>query len=104
MAPNWVHSCDAAHLQLSVARAKEEGIDSFMLIHDSFGTHCADVGRFGSIIREAMVEIYERDVVHDLYLQLRKQLLPEDREDFPLPPAKGTMDISDSLESRYSFA
>jgi DNA-directed RNA polymerase len=104
MAPNWVHSCDAAHLQLSVARAKQEGIDSFMLIHDSFGTHCADVGRFGSIIREAMVEIYERDVVHDLYLQLRKQLLPEDREDFPLPPAKGTMDISDSLESRYSFA
>jgi len=105
MAPNWVHSCDAAHLQLSVARAKEEGIDAFMLIHDSFGTHCADTGRFGSIIREAMLEMYSNsDVVHDLYLELRKQLLPEDRDDLSLPPAKGTMDIADSIESRYSFA
>jgi DNA-directed RNA polymerase len=105
MSPNWVHSCDAAHLQLSVARAKEEGIDSFMLIHDSFGTHCADTGRFGAIIREAMVEMYETsDVVHDLYLELRAQLLPEDMEDFPLPPGKGSLDRSASLESRYSFA
>jgi len=105
MAPNVVHSWDAAHLQLSVARAKEDGINSFMLIHDSFATHCADTGRFGGIIREAMVEMYETsDVVHELYLELRKQLLPEDMDDFALPPVKGSLDRAASLSSRYSFA
>jgi len=105
MAPNVVHSWDAAHLQLCVARAKQEGIDAFMLIHDSFGTHCADTGRFGGIIREAMVEMYETsDVVHDLYLELRRQLLPEDVDDLPLPPSKGSLERHVALESRYSFA
>jgi DNA-directed RNA polymerase len=105
MAPNVVHSWDAAHLQLSVARAKEEGIEAFMLIHDSFGTHCADTGRFGGIIREAMVEMYETsDVVHELYLELRQQLLPEDVDDFALPPVKGSLERHVALESRYSFA
>jgi DNA-directed RNA polymerase len=105
MSPNYVHSLDSSHLMLAVARAKEEGIDDFMLIHDSFGTHCADTGRFGGIIREAMVEMYSNsDVVHDLYLELRAQLLPEDMDDFALPPAKGNLVLTDSLESRYSFA
>jgi len=90
---------------LAVARAKEEGIDDFMLIHDSFGTHCASTGRFGSIIRESMLEMYSNsDVIHDLYLELRTQLLPEEVEDLPLPPAKGNLVLADSLESRYSFA
>ena len=105
MSPNYVHSLDSSHLMLAVARAKEEGIDDFMLIHDSFGTHASMTGRFGSIIRETMIEIYSNsDVVHDLYLELRKQLQPEDMEDLPLPPSKGNLVLADSLDARYSFA
>lgn len=105
MSPNWVHSCDAAHLQLTVSRAKDAGIDAFSLIHDSFGTHAADTDEFWYIIREAMVEMYEAtDIVHELYLELRKQLKPEDWDDFPLPPSKGTLDLATTVESRYSFA
>jgi len=105
MPANYVHSLDSSHLMLAVARAKEEGIDDFMLIHDSFGTHCADTGRFGSIIREALLEMYSNsDVVHDLYLELRTQLLPEEVEELPLPPAKGNLVLADSLDSLYSFA
>ena len=105
MSPNFVHSLDSSHLILAVARAKEEGIDDFMLIHDSFGTHAANTGRFGSIIRETMVEMYSNsDVCHDLYLELRKQLLPEQIEELPLPPAKGNLVLADSLDALYSFA
>jgi hypothetical protein len=62
-------------------------------------------GRFGSIIRETMVEMYSNsDVVHDLYLELRKQLQPEDMDNLPLPPSKGNLVLADSLDARYSFA
>jgi hypothetical protein len=42
--------------------------------------------------------------VHDLYLELRRQLLPEDVDDLPLPPSKGSLERHVALESRYSFA
>jgi hypothetical protein len=44
------------------------------------------------------------DVVHELYLELRQQLLPEDVDDFALPPVKGSLERHVALESRYSFA
>ncbi len=105
MSPNVVHSWDAAHLQLTVSRAADEGIDSFSLIHDSFATHAALTDEFWHTIRESMVEMYQSsDIVHDLYLELRKQLKPEDWEDFNLPPSKGTLELANTVNSRYSFA
>ncbi len=111
MSPNWVHSCDAAHLQLSVARASEVGIDgedgieSFSMIHDSFGCHAAELSKFSGVIKRSFVELYDTDdVVHSLYLELLTQLKPEDREDLDLPPAKGELDYMDTLLSMYSFA
>ena len=35
--PNFIHSLDAAVLQLAVVKAKEQGVDNFSMIHDSFG-------------------------------------------------------------------
>jgi|TARA_R110002074_G_scaffold144049_5_gene291483 DNA-directed RNA polymerase len=107
MAPNWVHGCDAAHLQLTVSRAaeSEQGINSFSLIHDSFATHAADTDEFWHIIRESMVEMYEAgDIVHGLYLELNAQMKPENREEIKLPPSKGTLDLAATVSARYSFA
>ncbi len=105
MAPNTVHSWDAAHLQLTVSRAAQAGMGSFSLIHDSFATHAADTDEFWHIIRESMVEMYEAgDIVHNLYLELRSQMKPENRELMELPPSKGTLDLAATVESRYSFA
>jgi DNA-directed RNA polymerase len=105
MSPNWVHSCDAAHLQLSVARAWEEGMEHFSLIHDSFGTHACNAGHFASVIKEAMLEMYSTsDVVADLFWELLSQV-PEDKVgDLELPPSKGTLDLEAVLASEYSFA
>lgn len=105
MSPNWVHSCDAAHLQLTICRAAEAGISSFSLIHDSFGTHAGDTDEFWHIIRDSMVEMYTAsDIVHDLYLELRQQLKPDNVEELLPPPSKGTLDLANTAESRYSFA
>src|SRR5690606_26728894 len=50
--PSFVHSLDAAHMQLTVARAAEEGMTDFATVHDSFGVHACDVEQFSRIIRE----------------------------------------------------
>ena len=105
MSPNVVHSWDSSHLMLTVSRCADQGLDSFSLIHDSFGTLAADTDVLFSTVREAMVEMYEsQDVLHELYLELLKQLAPEKRDELPLPPAKGSLVLADTLDALYSFS
>jgi len=56
-APNFTHSRDADHIRKAVM-AMPEGC-SYLMIHDSFGTLCADAPEFGRVIRETFVEMYE---------------------------------------------
>ena len=96
IAPNFVHSLDASHLTLVVLRAAQEGIRSFAMIHDDYGTHAADTGRLYEIIREVFVEMYER---HDVLEEFRAAygFLPE-------PPAMGDLDLSQVIDSPYFFS
>jgi DNA-directed RNA polymerase len=52
ISPNFVHSCDAAHMMKTVNAAKAAGIDSFLMIHDSYATHAADMEALRGILRE----------------------------------------------------
>jgi DNA-directed RNA polymerase len=105
LSPNYVHSLDACHLRLAVYAAFLEGIRDVALVHDSFGTHAADTGRFFAILRESMVQMYsDAEVMLDFYNQLRGQLTPEEREDLPFPPARGNLDIAAVLDSDFAFA
>jgi len=105
MSPNVVHSWDASHLMLTVSRCADQGLDSFSLIHDSFATLAADTDVLFATVRESLVEMYEsQDVLHELYLELRKQLAADRRDDLPLPPAKGTLVLADTLDALYSFS
>lgn len=58
MIPNLIHSLDSAHLILSIARARAEGLSDFSVIHDSFGTHAADLPTLARSLREAFVEMH----------------------------------------------
>jgi DNA-directed RNA polymerase len=49
-APNYVHSFDAAHLSMTVAAARDEGIESFSMIHDSYGTHAGKTPKLAHLI------------------------------------------------------
>lgn len=77
VAPNFVHACDASHLLLTVLAAKREGIRHFALVHDSFGCPLAHAARFQGIIRETLVEMYEKHDVLTEVLQRAKCDLSE---------------------------
>lgn len=105
VSPNFVHSCDAAHLMLTTVRAAQQGIKSFAMIHDSFGTTAADTETLFMTIREAFVEMYEEvDVLETFRDELFAQLSEKNQEKLPPLPEKGTLELASVVESRYCFA
>jgi DNA-directed RNA polymerase len=105
VSPNVIHSCDATHVRRVVLAAKAEGINSYMLIHDSFATHAGNTERWSHIIREQMVSLYESwDPLQVIYDYAWAQLSEEGREKLPLPPQKGSLDLKLILQSDYAFA
>lgn len=96
LAPNFVHSLDAAHLHLSTADAAANGISSLAMIHDDYGTHAADAQALYDIIRKQFVAMY---LACDPPAALREKY-PAIKE----PPSKGTLDIMEVLESAYFFS
>lgn len=105
IAPNFVHSYDACHLMMVALQAKKEGIDSFLLIHDSFGCLPSDMERFSEIVREQFVQLYEN---HDPFMAIHENALialsEKGREQLEMPPSKGQLKIEDVQQSKYAFA
>lgn len=105
IAPNYVHSCDAAHLMMTVVRAKEAGLKNFAMIHDSFGTTAADVKVLYAVVREAFVEMYSnQDVLQHFRDDVYVHLSDKAKGELEQIPEKGTLDLTSILESRYCFA
>lgn len=105
IAPNYVHSCDAAHMMLTIVRAEQEGIRNFAMIHDSFGTSAGDTEELYRIVREAFVEMYgDVDVLESFRDEICKQLSDKNLERVQPLPARGDLDLSEVVNSRYCFA
>lgn len=105
IAPNFVHSMDAAHLMMVVNAACSEGITQQALVHDSFGCLAADAGRYNEIIREQFVKLYtEFDVLGDIRNQALKEISVANAHRIPEVPSKGALDLTKVLQSDYAFA
>lgn len=105
IAPNYVHACDGAHLMLTVVRAKQEGIHSFGMIHDSFGTCAGDTETLFRVVRESFVEMYEEiDVLGQFREEIIDRLSDEARDLLPDLPEKGSLSLEAVCDSRYCFA
>jgi len=105
VAPNLVHSLDAAHLMLTVQAALAEDITSFAVIHDSFGVHASDTARFSQIIREEFVRMYEdHDVLSEWASGVVPKLPPAVLEKLPPKPERGTLDIRGVLRNAFFFS
>lgn len=99
IAPNFIHSLDAAALMMTTVMASVEGVTHFGMVHDCYATHACDVPLLASATREAFIAMYDGiDVADDLYRQF--SLVTE----VPEPPAKGTLDIQTVRDSRYFFS
>lgn len=95
LAPNFVHSCDAAHLHLTTARCADAGITDLAMIHDDYGTHAANANKLYHFIRQEFVKMYtEHDPIAEFCA--RYPFLEQ-------PPAKGSLDINQVMESPYFF-
>ena len=95
IAPNFIHSYDAAHMAL-VANAGFKGGMSLAMIHDDFGCHAADAERFCQIIRAEFVKMYsECDPLASLAgnYGLTKE-----------PPRRGSLDLERVKQSAYFFS
>jgi len=99
-APNFVHSLDASHLMLTVNECAKQGIGSYAMIHDSFGTHAADTPAMFEILRFKFAEMYDSNVLLELY----EDMPAEVRDVLPPPPAQGDLDLEEVKESEFFFA
>lgn len=104
IAPNFVHSCDGAHLQAVANACNDAGIRSIAVIHDSFGTHAARTGLLADLLRQTFIAQYTPNVLRRFYDEIVEQLPEEYAAILPEPPAEGTMVLSDMAEASYMFA
>lgn len=113
ISPNFVHSMDAAAMALTVVELKAQGVNSFAMIHDSYGSHACDTQLLAYELRKAFVEMYHTDPLTH-FLEDIKKLIPETRrrtdknlpsqKDIPELPRSGSLDIEGIMDSQFFFA
>jgi len=77
--PNFVHSLDACHMQLSAIACKSANIE-FAAVHDSYWSHACDIDKLSSVLREAFIRLHSED----LMIRLRNELI-ERYKDHQIP-------------------
>lgn len=98
IAPNFVHSLDAAHM-MNTAIAHSTGGRCFAAVHDSYWTHAGDATDLARTLRREFVSINSRPLLADLRTSWMRKYgvaLPE------LPPT-GQFDINLVADSPYFF-
>lgn len=109
ISPNYVHSLDAAALMRTVCCCADEGILSFAMIHDSYGTHAADSERLAAILRTTFVGMFGGDA-NMLELWSREVMAPvpaavlQKLDGLPAIPAFGELDVEAVKRSLFFFA
>jgi DNA-directed RNA polymerase len=101
IAPNIIHSFDAAHMMQSIS-ASPEGL-SFSIIHDSFGVHACDMPLFLQHVKQEFVGIY----MSNWFASLQEDFeTSRGTAEFPLidQPTPGAWNPDEVLQSEFFFA
>jgi DNA-directed RNA polymerase len=103
VAPNLIHSLDAAALVRTVNLAHASGVRSFLMIHDSYATVPADAEVLSDVARRAFFNVHEE---FDALRSFHKECLVQCEEDEGLsePAARGDLHLGSVLVSDYFFA
>ncbi|MGQ0595823.1 DNA-directed RNA polymerase [Aquabacterium sp.] len=105
ISPNFVHSCDASHMMMTVNLGALNGITAFSFIHDSFGSHAADMPVLTTVLRQAFVDLYSVDVLEKFREEIIAQIGDASlAAQIPPTPQRGELDLSLVLDSEYFFA
>tara|TARA_R100000808_G_scaffold24969_1_gene60011 strand:- start:14799 stop:17240 length:2442 start_codon:yes stop_codon:yes gene_type:complete len=100
IAPNFIHSLDAAHMFLCIYSLLWNGIKDLCMIHDSFGCHANYVGLMNTIIRREFL-VMHKDNQLELFKKSLENLLGTK---LPNGPERGDLDLEQVLKSLYFFA
>ena len=99
IAPNFIHSYDAAHMRLAILRMHEAGVTNFSMIHDSYGCPAPQIPVMRQIIKETFLEVHQVNQLEELSAYAEQQLGVKIE---PSPPA-GKLDINGVLRAEYLF-
>ena len=98
IAPNYIHSMDASHL-LFIALAWKDRGGALTTVHDSFGTHAADLPDLHKVVREQFVMMYEdHDYLYDFLCGISNDCSETTTIDRPV---LGSIDFNAILTSTY---
>ena len=103
-AANYVHSLDSACMIRTVNIAKENGINNFCNVHDSFATHACDVDVLNKRIREAFVGIFSEDLLSKFKQQVSQNIPEEAISNLPNRPKDGNLELDQLHQCKYFFA
>jgi DNA-directed RNA polymerase len=98
IAPNIIHSFDAAHMMLSVLAAPDDF--SFSVVHDSFGCHAGDMECFSHILRVEFVKMYHTNWFKVMSEGFHKQ----GAKYLPAAPERGDFDVEEVCSAEFFFA
>ena len=99
VAPNYVHSLDAALLGDTVLRLQKLGCTKFHMIHDSYGVPARFVPDLNREVRESFIDLFDTDPLTNWYYQVKSdhEVLPED-------VMINTLDLQEVRDSHYIFS
>ena len=107
IAPNVVHSLDAAALMKTVCACTARHLSHFAMIHDSYGTYAADSDVLARTLRETFVSLFGGGSTNYLEQWMNEVLssVPVgQRTELPELPKTGKLDVSDVERSPFFFA
>jgi DNA-directed RNA polymerase len=100
IAPNYIHSIDAALLARTVNECVSLGIRDLGLVHDSYSTHAANAHVLGRVLREQTAAIF----ADDLLGKFKTEVETFTNLSLPPTPTQGKLDPECVLTSRYYFS
>src|SRR5262249_15216658 len=96
IAPNIIHSLDAAVMMTTVNRAKRAGVDCIATVHDCYSTHAADAETLNEQLRMAFIDLFaHQDVLDCIEADLRTGC-PAGASSVP-KPTLGNLDIAEVI-------
>jgi DNA-directed RNA polymerase len=119
--PNFTHSIDGCCLMETIVGCSELGLTSFASVHDSYGTHAANMRILAQETRKAFVHVHEHDLLgmfRESCVDVLEAAYVERFECDPLEAREkardaidrkagrlemGTLDIRGVLDSEYFF-
>ena len=102
VSPNVIHSFDAAHLMATVYEMAQTGVESFAVIHDSFGTHACNMDRLNATLRHTFIKQYSGNLLEDILTQAQPCLTDKEYKTLKKNmPSEGSLNLSELNQALY---